>query len=215
MFSRLETVSRRSPTCDLGGRVFLASRQRQDHTLQDHFCSVIGRFPAWNLEPTQTTLMSYTWTLEHEKNSGRGYCCGLDYWGSLHRCHQFSERVIAVLVFMALNARSVFLRRTRVDVAKNWAEQLQLYTLRIYRLFETLFNLDVLSDGFLVGGWLLFEHYSPCLPPVVHFCNQAAYLPDRDVNLDHKAGSSRMRPGHCTEIRLNPVITPNVGNSTV
>ena len=41
-----------------------------------------------------------------------------------------------------------------------------------------------------------------------------AYLPGREVNLDHEADSSRTRLHHCTPMRLNPMITPNVGNST-
>ena len=30
----------------------------QDHTSQDHFCSVIDEFPVWNSEPDQPTMMS-------------------------------------------------------------------------------------------------------------------------------------------------------------
>ena len=39
----------------------------QDHTSQDHFCSVIDRFPVWNLEPDQPTLMSKATSPEHEE----------------------------------------------------------------------------------------------------------------------------------------------------
>ena len=35
------------------------------------------------------------------------------------------------------------------------------------------------------------------------------------VNLDHKGGSSRERPFHCTSIGLTPTITPNVRRSTL
>ena len=41
-----------------------------------------------------------------------------------------------------------------------------------------------------------------------------AYLPGWGVNHDHEDGSPRVRPFHCTQVRLTPVITPNVGNST-
>ena len=42
-----------------------------------------------------------------------------------------------------------------------------------------------------------------------------AYLPDTEVNHDQEGGSSRVRPFHCTPVRLTPTITPNVGNSSV
>ena len=42
---------------------------RQDHTSQDHFCSVIDEFPVWNSEPDQTTMMSWATLLEREKVS--------------------------------------------------------------------------------------------------------------------------------------------------
>ena len=40
---------------------------RQDHTSQDHFCSVIDEFPVWNSEPNQPTMMSWAAVLEREK----------------------------------------------------------------------------------------------------------------------------------------------------
>ena len=39
----------------------------QDHTSQDHFCSVIDRFPVWNLEPNQTMMMIRASLPEHER----------------------------------------------------------------------------------------------------------------------------------------------------
>ncbi len=36
----------------------------------------------------------------------------------------------------------------------------------------------------------------------------------RRFNHDQEGGSSRVRPGHCTEARLTSTITPNVGNSS-
>ena len=42
---------------------------RQDHTSQDHFCSVIDEFPVWNSEPDQTTMMSWATLSEREKVS--------------------------------------------------------------------------------------------------------------------------------------------------
>ena len=39
----------------------------QDHTLQDHFCSVIDEFPVWKSEPDQPTMMSWSASPEREK----------------------------------------------------------------------------------------------------------------------------------------------------
>ena len=46
------------------------------------------------------------------------------------------------------------------------------------------------------------------------WCQPRAYLPGAEVNHDHEGGSSRVRPLHCTPVRLTPTITPNVGNSS-
>ena len=43
------------------------SEQHYDHTLQDHFCSVIDEFPVWNSEPDQPTMMSWAAGPEREK----------------------------------------------------------------------------------------------------------------------------------------------------
>ena len=42
---------------------------RQDHTSQDHFCSVIDEFPVWNSEPDQPTMMSSAAAPEREEVS--------------------------------------------------------------------------------------------------------------------------------------------------
>ena len=42
---------------------------QQDHTSQDHFCSVIDEFSVWNSEPDQPTMMSWAAVLEREKAS--------------------------------------------------------------------------------------------------------------------------------------------------
>ena len=41
----------------------------QDHTSQDHFCSVIDEFPVWNSEPDQPTMMSWAAAPEREEVS--------------------------------------------------------------------------------------------------------------------------------------------------
>ena len=60
------------------------------------------------------------------------------------------------------------------------------------------------------------SHFSEKLPltmPNRHFlCTPTVYLPDAGVNCDHEGSSPRMRLSHCTPVRLNPTITPNVGN---
>ena len=43
--------------------------------------------------------------------------------------------------------------------------------------------------------------------------NRNSYLPGPGVNRDHEGGSPRTRLGHCTSVRLNPTIVPNVDNS--
>ena len=43
--------------------------------------------------------------------------------------------------------------------------------------------------------------------------NKNSYLPGPGVNRDHEGGSPRTRLGHCTSVRLNPTIVPNVDNS--
>ena len=40
---------------------------QQDHTSQDHFCSVIDEFPVWNSEPDQPTMMSWAAGPEREE----------------------------------------------------------------------------------------------------------------------------------------------------
>ena len=40
---------------------------RQDHTSQDHFCSVIDEFPVWNSESDLATMMSRAASSEREK----------------------------------------------------------------------------------------------------------------------------------------------------
>ena len=49
------------------GRFFSLCKNDQDHTSQDHFCSVIDEFPVWNSEPDQPTMMSWATVLEREK----------------------------------------------------------------------------------------------------------------------------------------------------
>ena len=44
-------------------------RDQQDHTSQDHFCSVIDEFPVWNSEPDQPTMMSWAAAPEREEVS--------------------------------------------------------------------------------------------------------------------------------------------------
>ena len=43
--------------------------EQQDHTSQDHFCSVIDEFPVWNSEPDQPTMMSWAAAPEREEVS--------------------------------------------------------------------------------------------------------------------------------------------------
>ena len=45
----------------------LAYFLHQDHTSQDHFCSVIDEFPVWNSEPDQPTMMSWATVPEREE----------------------------------------------------------------------------------------------------------------------------------------------------
>ena len=47
--------------------IFFHTRIRQDHTSQDHFCSVIDEFPVWNSEPDQPTMMSWAAGPEREE----------------------------------------------------------------------------------------------------------------------------------------------------
>ena len=44
-------------------------KHQQDHTSQDHFCSVIDEFPVWYSEPDQPAMMSWAAVLEREKAS--------------------------------------------------------------------------------------------------------------------------------------------------
>ena len=53
----------------IGHAVWLPDQatHQQDHTSQDHFCSVIDEFPVWNSEPDQPTMMSWAAGPEREK----------------------------------------------------------------------------------------------------------------------------------------------------
>jgi len=87
------------------------------------------------------------------------------------------------------------------------------------KVFETLLNRSPVtitvgrlkwSPGFygyvpFWGGWCTV--YKGC--GIEHL----AYLPGVEVNRDHRGGSSRARPIHCTWNRLTPASIPNVDTS--
>ena len=50
-------------------RSYVTTTQFQDHTSQDHFCSVIDEFPVWNSEPDQPMMMSWAPASEREEVS--------------------------------------------------------------------------------------------------------------------------------------------------
>ena len=63
-------------------RASLTTTEEQDHTSQDHFCSVIDEFPVWNSEPDQTMMMRWATFPEREKVS-RFPSGELKHWWSL------------------------------------------------------------------------------------------------------------------------------------
>jgi len=65
----------RAIPCNLGRLLLLVGRSclpRQDHTSQDHFCSVIDEFPVWNSEPSLSTMMRSAPVHEREKVAAVG-----------------------------------------------------------------------------------------------------------------------------------------------
>ena len=72
---------------------------QQDHTSQDHFCSVIDEFPVWNSEPDQPTMMSWAAAPEREEVSELSTEVGyIDDRSS--SCHRKMEGATAVWVVL-------------------------------------------------------------------------------------------------------------------
>ena len=77
----------------------LISTKQQDHTSQDHFCSLIDEFPVWNSEPDQTMMMRWATFPEREKVP-RLLSGDLKHWWSLATLFWVANGLVVVWVVM-------------------------------------------------------------------------------------------------------------------
>ena len=97
---------KRNPIPKFNPTPFISTKQ-QDHTSQDHFCSVIDEFPVWNSEPDQTMMMRWATFPEREKVL-RLLSGDSKHWWSLATPLWAANGSVAVWVVMNQFSWSVF-----------------------------------------------------------------------------------------------------------
>ena len=96
----------------------------QDHTSQDHFCSVIDEFPVWNSEPDQTMMMRWATFPEREKVS-RFPLGDLKHWWSLTTQAWVVNGTVAVWVVMNRLSLATYSGFTSKGCSFSWPPILQ------------------------------------------------------------------------------------------